>query len=176
MLTCVNEDVNHVIHWRSISLRWAIIGPTLIQRNYVYRYVGPSLGQCRTPTSFAHGGGSFQSHPVLHRHIVQRQTCLKHIQLYYSSYCGTTICMYVSHIRPTWLNGNRGKSIVRLWQSVYHNVPGSAPLRKHLNIFERNCLAVHEQSALWVMGAGPSEGHQGTAYHSSLRHFNIVLS
>ena len=141
-----------------------------------YRYVGPSLGQCRTPTNFAHGGGSFQSHPVLHRHIVQRQTCLKHIQLYYSSYCGTTICMYVSHIRPTWPNGNRGKSIVRLWQSVYHNVPGSAPLRKHLNIFERNCLAVHEQSALWVMGAGLSKGHQGTAYHSSLRHFNRVLA
>ena len=59
---------------------------------------------------------------------------------------------------------------------LYHNVPGSAPLRKHLNIFERNCLAVHEQSALWVMGAGLSKGHQGTAYHSPLRHFNIVLS
>ena len=86
------------------------------------------------------------------------------------------VYVYVSHVRPTWPNGNRGKSIVRLWQSVYHNVPGSAPLRKHLNIFERNCLAVHEQSALWVMGAGLSKGHQGTAYRSSLRHFNIVLS
>ena len=122
------------------------------------------------------GGGSFQSDPVLHRHIVQRQTCLKHIQLYYSSYCGTTKCMYVSHIRPTGPNGNRCKSIVRLWQSVYHNVPGSAPLRKHLNIFERNFLAVHAKAALWVMGARLSEGNQATAYQSALRHFNIVLS
>ena len=85
------------------------------------------------------------------------------------------ICMYVSHIRPTGHNGNSGKSIVRLWQSVYHNVPGSAPLRKHLNIFKRNCLEVHDKAALWVMGAGLSEGHQGTAYHSALRHFNSVL-
>ena len=73
-------------------------------------------------------------------------------------------------------NVNRGKLIVRLWQSVYHNGPGSAPLRKHLNIFERNCLPVHEKAALWVMGAGLSEGHQGTAYQSALRHFIIVLS
>ena len=87
--------------------------------------------------------------------------------------------MYVSHIRPTGPNGNSCKKyamrivellIVRLWQSVYHSVPGSAPLRKRPNMFERNCLAVHEKAALWVMGAGPSEGHQGTAYHSALRH------
>ena len=84
--------------------------------------------------------------------------------------------MYVSHIRPTGPNGNICKSIVRLWQSVYHNVPGSAPLRKHLNIFERNFLAVHAKAALWVMGARLSEGNQATAYQSALRHFNIVLS
>ena len=86
------------------------------------------------------------------------------------------MCMYVSHIRPKGPNGNRGKSIVRLWQSVYHNVPGRAPLRKHLTIFKRNCLEVHEKAGLWVMGAGLSEGNQGTTYHSALRHFNIVLS
>ena len=59
-------------------------------------------------------------------------------------------------------------------QSVYHSVPGSAPLRKRHNLFERNCLAVHEKAALLVMGAGASEGHQGTAYHSALRHAQYV--
>ena len=30
-------------------------------------------------------------------------------------------------------------------------------------------MAVHEKAALWVMGAGPSEGLQGTACHPALR-------
>ena len=34
--------------------------------------------------------------------------------------------------------------------------------------------AVHEKAALWVMGAGPSEGHQGKAYHPALRHAQDV--
>ena len=35
-------------------------------------------------------------------------------------------------------------------------------------------MAVHEKAALWVMVAGPSEGHQGTTYHSALRHAQDV--
>ena len=29
------------------------------------------------------------------------------------------------------------------------------------NVLEWNCLAVLEKAAPWVMGTGPSEGHQG---------------
>ena len=52
----------------------------------------------------------------------------------------------------------------------------SKPLCKRLNILEGNCLclAVHEKTALWVMGASHSEGHQGTAYHPALRHAQDV--
>ena len=74
--------------------------------------------------------------------------------------------MYVRHIRPTGPNGNRGKLIVRLWQSVYHSAPSSAPLRKCLNVREWDCLAVHEKAILWALGAGLSEGHQDTAVGS----------
>ena len=45
---------------------------------------------------------------------------------------------------------------------------------QNLDILEWDCLAVHEKAALWVMGAGPSEGHQGTAYHPALRHAQDV--
>ena len=58
--------------------------------------------------------------------------------------------------------------------SVYHNVPSSAPLRKRLNVLEWNYLAVHGKAALWIMGAGPSEGRQGTAYHPALGHAQDV--
>ena len=46
--------------------------------------------------------------------------------------------------------------IVRLWQSVHHSVPSSAPLRKRLNVREWDCRAVHEKAALcvtrWLLG------------------------
>ena len=64
--------------------------------------------------------------------------------------------------------------IVRLWQSVHHSVPSSAPLRKRLNVREWDCRAVHEKAALWVMGAIHSEGHQSTTYHPALRHAQDV--
>ena len=153
--------------------------PTLIQRNYVYRYVGPSLGQCRTPTSFAHGGVVFS--PIQYcidtlykgRHVSSTFNFITHHIVVQQCVCMSAILgphgPMVTEVSQLFVYGSR-------FTKRYHNVPGSAPLRKHLNIFERNCLAVHEQSALWVMGAGLSKGHQDTAYHSPLRHFNIVLS
>ena len=77
----------------------------------------------------------------------------------------------IAHVRPT---GPIIVTEVSVWQSIHHNVPSCAPLRECLEILEWNCLAVHGKAALWVMGAGPSEDHQGTAHHPALRHVHDV--
>ena len=75
----------------SISLRWAIIGSTLVQRNSGIVFLvapvfstldhrWPNVG--RQPVLLT--GGSYPSYAVLHSHIVQTLSCLKHIQLYYT--------------------------------------------------------------------------------------------
>ena len=63
---------------------------------------------------------------------------------------------------------------VSLWQSIHHSVRCRAPQRELLNIFQWNCLVVHEKAGLWAMGAGPREGHQGKAFHPAIRHAQDV--
>ena len=71
--------------------------------------------------------------------------------------------MYDSHIRPTGPMVTEAQLIVRMY--VYDYEYGSrCASASPQSIFSNGIVsqALHEKAALWVMGAGPGEDHQGT--------------